>query len=134
MPQSFSFELVSPERVLLSVEAQQVELPGVDGDMTILAGHAPVVAALRPGTIHSVTADGKTAIFVQGGVADIRPEGLVVLAERAFATAEVDVRQIEAELAATEAALAASNDDEARQHLANAIEQMKVILAQRQKG
>lgn len=134
MPQSFSFELVSPERVLLSVEAQQVELPGVDGDMTILAGHAPVVAALRPGTIHSVTADGKTAIFVQGGVADIRPEGLVVLAERAFATAEVDVRQIESELAATEAALAASNDDEARQHLANAIEQMKVILAQRQKG
>jgi F-type H+-transporting ATPase subunit epsilon len=134
MAETFSFELVSPERVLLSVAAEQVELPAADGDMTVLPGHAPVVAALRPGTIHSVTAEGKTAIFVNGGVADIRPDGLVVLAERAFATAEVDVRQIEAELEATQSALDAAQDDEARRHLTLAIEQMRAILAARQKG
>lgn len=134
MSQTFTFELVSPERVLLSVDAQQVELPGSDGDFTVLAGHAPVVATLRPGTIHSMTAEGKSAIFVNGGIADVRPEGLVVMAERAFSTDEVDVRQIEAELEATQAALDVADDDEARRHLGMAIEQMKAILAVRQKG
>ncbi|MBX9924837.1 MAG: ATP synthase F1 subunit epsilon [Hyphomicrobiaceae bacterium] len=134
MAQTFTFELVSPERVLLSVEAEQVELPGTDGDMTVLAGHAPVVAALRPGTIHSRTASGKTAIFVQGGIADVRPGAVVVLAEKAFATDEVDVRQIERELEATQTALDAAADDEARRHLGMAIDQMKAILAARQKG
>lgn len=134
MSQTFTFDLVSPERVLLSVEAEQVELPGTDGDMTVLPGHAPVIAALRPGTIHSRTPTGKSAIFVQGGVADIRPDGVVVLAEKAFATDEVDVRQIERELEATQAALDTADDDEARRHLTIAIEQMKLILAARQRG
>lgn len=134
MAQTFTFELVSPERVLLSVDAEQVELPGSDGDMTVLPGHAPVVSALRPGTIHARTAGSKTAIFVQGGVADIRPGAVVVLAEKAFATDEVDVRQIERELAVVEEALAAEKDDEARRHLGIAIDQMKAILAARQRG
>jgi len=95
MAQTFTFELVSPERVLLSVEAEQVELPGVDGDMTVMAGHAPVVSTLRPGTIVARAAGNKTAIFVQGGVADIRGSAVVVLAEKAFATDDVDVRQVE---------------------------------------
>lgn len=134
MAQTFTFELVSPERVLLSVDAEQVELPGSEGDFTVLAGHAPVVASLRPGTIHSRSATGKSSIFVHGGVADVRPTGLVVLAEKAFATDDVDVRQIESELAAAEAALAGAQDDEARRHISMAIEQMKLILAARQRG
>ncbi len=134
MAQTFTFELVSPERILLSIDAEQVELPGSDGDMTVLPGHAPVVTALRPGTIHSRTASGKTAIFVQGGIADIRAGAVIVLAEKAFATDEVDVRQIEKELAATQIALDAADDDEARRHLGIAIEQMKAILAARQKS
>jgi F-type H+-transporting ATPase subunit epsilon len=134
MSQTFTFELVSPERVLLSVEAQQVELPGSDGDFTVLAGHAPVVASLRPGTILSRSANGKSAIFVNGGVADVRPDGVVVLAERAFSTDDADVRQIERELQSAEAALAAAKDDEVRRHLGMAVDQMKAILASRQKG
>ncbi len=134
MAQTFTFELVSPERVLLSVEAEQVELPGVDGDMTVMAGHAPVVSTLRPGTVVARAAGNKTAIFVQGGVADIRGSAVVVLAEKAFATDDVDVRQVERELAAAEDAMAAEKDDEARRHLGIAIDQMKAILTARQKG
>jgi F-type H+-transporting ATPase subunit epsilon len=134
MAGTFKFELVSPERVLLAIDAEQVELPGSDGDFTVLAGHAPVIATLRPGTIHARSAGAKKAIFVKSGFVEVRPDAVVVLAEQAFMTDEVDPRQIEAELKATEAALAAANDDEARRHLGMAIEQMKVIAAARAKG
>lgn len=134
MAGTFKFELVSPERILLSVDAEQVELPGADGDFTVLAGHAPVIATLRPGTILSRTKDGKKAIFVKSGFVEVRPESVVVLAENAFITDEVDPRHIETELKATEAALADANDDEARRHLGMAIEQMKQISAARARG
>lgn len=134
MAGTFKFELVSPERILLSVDAEQVELPGADGDFTVLAGHAPVIATLRPGTIVTRTKDGKKSIFVKSGFVEVLPDSVVVLAENAFITDEVDPRYIEAELKATEAALAAANDDDARRHLGIAIEQMKTIAAARARG
>jgi F-type H+-transporting ATPase subunit epsilon len=134
MAGTFKFELVSPERVLLAVDAEQVELPGADGDFTVLPGHAPVVATLRPGTILSRTATDKKAIFVKSGFVEVRPDSVVVLAEQAFITDEADPRFIENELAATEAALAAADNDEARRHHNMAIEQMRQVLANRQKG
>ncbi len=134
MAGTFKFELVSPERVLLAVDAEQVELPGADGDFTVLPGHAPVVATLRPGTILSRTANDKKAIFVKSGFVEVRPDSVVVLAEQAFITDEADPRFIESELAATEAALAAADSDEARRHHNMAIEQMRQVLVNRQKG
>jgi F-type H+-transporting ATPase subunit epsilon len=134
MAATFKFEIVSPERVLLSVDAEQVELPGGEGDFTVLAGHAPVIATLRPGTIHARTKDSKKGIFVRSGFVEVRPDSVVVLAEHAFITDEVDVRQIEAELAAAQAALAAAKDDEGRMHHNLAIDQLRAILAARQKG
>jgi F-type H+-transporting ATPase subunit epsilon len=134
MAGTFKFELVSPERVLLSVDAEQVELPGGDGDFTVMPGHAPVISTLRPGTIHARTKDAKKGIFVKSGFVEVGPDKVVVLADQAFMTDEVDVRQIEAELKATELALAAANDDEARRHLGIAIEQMRAIVSARQRG
>jgi F-type H+-transporting ATPase subunit epsilon len=134
MAGTFKFELVSPERVLLSVDAEQVELPGGDGDFTVLPGHAPVIATLRPGTILARMPTGKKAIFVKSGFAEVRPDGVVVLADQAFVSDEVDVRFIENELKATEDALAAADDDEARRHHTLAIEQMRAILVARQRG
>ena len=131
MAGTFKFELVSPERVLMSVDAEQVELPGGDGDFTVLPGHAPVVSTLRPGTIHSRTADGKKAIFVKSGFVEVTPHSVVVLADQAFITDEVDVRQLEVELASAETALAGAKDDEARRHLGLAIEQMRAIAVAR---
>jgi F-type H+-transporting ATPase subunit epsilon len=134
MAGTFKFELVSPERVLLDIDAEQVELPGSDGDFTVLAGHAPVISTLRPGTILARSATVKKSIFVKSGFVEVYPDSVVVLAESAFMTDEVDARFIEGELKAAEAALAGANDDEARRHLGMAIEQMKTIAAARQKG
>ena len=134
MAGTFKFELVSPERVLLSVDAEQVELPGSEGDFTVLPGHAPVIATLRPGTIHARTKDSKKGIFVKSGFAEVGPDKLVVLAEKAFISDEVDVRQIEEELKAAEGALTGVKDDEARRHAGIALEQMRAILAARQKS
>lgn len=134
MADTIKFELVSPERILLSVDAEQVELPGSEGDFTVLPGHAPVISTLRPGTIHSRSKEGKKSIFVKSGFVEVQPDGVVVLADSAFITDEVDVRHIEDELKSTEAALAAADSDEARRHLGMAIEQMRAIAATRAKG
>jgi F-type H+-transporting ATPase subunit epsilon len=131
MAGTFKFELVSPERILLSVDAEQVELPGGDGDFTVLPGHAPVISTLRPGTILTRTKEGKKSIFVKSGFVEVRPDSVVVLADNAFVTDEVDVRHIEDELKSTEAALEGAKDDEARRHLGMAIEQMRAIAATR---
>ena len=131
MAGTFKFELVSPERVLMSVEAEQVELPGGDGDFTVLPGHAPVISTLRPGTIHSRTKEGKKAIFVKSGFVEVTPHSVTVLADQAFVTDEVDVRHLEDEIRGTETALAGAKNDEARRHLGMAIEQMRAIAAAR---
>lgn len=126
---TFKFELISPERVLLAGDAVQVAMSGTEGDFTVLAGHAPVVATLMPGVIHATMAEGKKAIFVKGGFAEVTPETLSVLVEHAIVSDEADPRQIEDELAATEKALAESNDDEARLHLDRAIQSLKALHA-----
>jgi F-type H+-transporting ATPase subunit epsilon len=85
-----AFELVSPERVLASVAADMVVVPGVEGDFGVLAEHAPVLSLLRPGVIEVY--DGNTVserIFVEGGFAEVNPHGLIVLAEAATPLAEV---------------------------------------------
>jgi F-type H+-transporting ATPase subunit epsilon len=131
MAGTFKFELVSPERVLMSVEAEQVTVPGAEGEFTVLAGHAPVISTLKSGTLHATLPNGKKGIFVRSGFADVTPESLTVLAERAFIVDEVDPRQIDDELDAVEKALAEENDDEARMHLNKAIEELKALQAER---
>ena len=86
MANTFTFELVSPEKLLLSGDAEIVTVPGVEGDMGILANHAPVMTSLRPGLIEIKMGDGTEAsFFVRGGFADITPESVTVLAEYAIA-------------------------------------------------
>ena len=73
MAGTFKFELVSPERILLSVDADQVVVPGADGDFAVLAGHAPVIATLRPGVL-GVTAGGtRKRLFVKSGFCEVDP-------------------------------------------------------------
>ena len=83
------FELVSPERRLASQEATAVRIPGADGDMTAMGGHAPVIVTLRPGVL-TVEGDGGTQRFaVTGGFAEIGPDATTVLAERALPAEEM---------------------------------------------
>lgn len=87
---TFHFDLVSPERLLLSGEVEQVDVPGSEGDFGVLAGHAPMVAALRPGILTIKRDGGEMKIVVLGGFAEVSPNGLTVLADAATALEEFD--------------------------------------------
>jgi F-type H+-transporting ATPase subunit epsilon len=93
---TFAFELVSPERLLLSEPARMVVVPGEDGDFGVLAGHAPLVSTLRPGAI-AIFKDGKVErrIFVAGGFAEVTGERLTVLAEDAQPVEDIDRAKLE---------------------------------------
>jgi F-type H+-transporting ATPase subunit epsilon len=125
MAGTFKFELVSPERVLLSIDADQVVVPGADGDFAMLAGHAPVIATLRPGVL-DVTARGvKRRLFVKSGVAEVDPSRLTVLAEKAYDVEELSQATIAEELKTAEAELAAANDDAAKMMADTLISELK---------
>ena len=114
MASTFKFELVSPERILMSGDAEQVLLPGAEGDMTILAGHAPVISTLRAGVLDVVLTGSKSRIFVKSGFAEVSPDRVTVLADKAYDMADFNAERIGGELAAAEAELAAAADDDTR--------------------
>ncbi len=90
MAEPFQFELVSPERLLMSEPVEQVVVPGSEGYFTVLKGHAPLMSTLRPGVVE-VTRGGQMAgIFVRGGFADVNAGGLTILAEQAILVADID--------------------------------------------
>jgi F-type H+-transporting ATPase subunit epsilon len=124
----FKFELVTPERMLLSEDAAQVVVPGVEGEFTVLAGHAPVVSALRPGVVSATLGENEAKrIFVKGGFAEVDAERLIVLAERAIDLADADAATIAAELQTAEAELAAATSDAARLAAASAVDQLRAL-------
>ena len=88
MANTMQFDLVSPERRLASLEVTAVQIPGADGDLTAMPGHAPVIANLRPGVLKVESPEGNTDYVVTGGFAEIG-EGLSVLAERALPLEEL---------------------------------------------
>lgn len=90
---TFHFDLVSPENLAFSGEVDQVDIPGVEGDFGVLAGHAPVVAAIRPGILTVTTGGRHEKIIVLGGLAEISEKGLTVLADVATSLAELDRAQ-----------------------------------------
>jgi F-type H+-transporting ATPase subunit epsilon len=95
MPDAFKFELVSPERLLVSDKVEQVLVPGAEGDMTVLAHHAPVLTTLRPGVLDIGMPGGEhRRYFIRGGFAEIGPAGLTVLAETAIDLVELDAGQL----------------------------------------
>jgi F-type H+-transporting ATPase subunit epsilon len=99
MADQVQFELVSPERLLVSRPVEMVVVPGVEGDFGVLPGHAPLISEVRPGVI-SVFEGGKVEerIFVAGGFAEVTAERCTVLAEQALPIAEIDRGAVEADL------------------------------------
>jgi F-type H+-transporting ATPase subunit epsilon len=84
MADPLKFELVSPERLILSEEVEMAVLPGGEGDFGVMGGHSPVISTLRPGTITIFEGTSvKARIFVAGGFAEVNKEGCTVLAETA---------------------------------------------------
>ncbi len=109
---TFHFDLVSPEKLAFSGEVDQVDVPGVEGDFGVLAGHAPVVAAIRPGIL-TVTAGGThQKIIVLGGLAEVSEKGLTVLADVATSTQDLDRAQFAETISEMEAKLAEKEGSE----------------------
>ncbi|WP_292287153.1 F0F1 ATP synthase subunit epsilon [Marivita sp.] len=95
MAETMQFDLVSPERSLMSDQVKSVQIPGADGDMTAMPNHAPLITTLRPGILTVETEKGTEEFVVTGGFAEIG-EGLSVLAERAVPRADMDQAAYEA--------------------------------------
>jgi len=118
---TFHFDLVSPEKLAFSGEVDQVDVPGLEGDFGVLAGHAPVVAAVRPGIL-VVTAGGtQQKIIVLGGIAEVSEKGLTVLTDVATSLQELDRVRFADEIAGMEAKLAEKEGDELDHALAGSI-------------
>lgn len=98
MADTMQFDLVSPERSLASLSASAVQIPGAEGDMTILPNHAAVLTTLRPGVLKVSGPDGETDYVVTGGFVEISPEGVSVLAEQAHLGADVKKEDLEGTL------------------------------------
>ncbi|HXI07127.1 MAG: F0F1 ATP synthase subunit epsilon [Bradyrhizobium sp.] len=87
---TFHFDLVSPEKLAFSGEVDQVDIPGAEGDFGVLAGHAPIVAAIRPGIMTITVGGTREQMIVLGGVAEMSENGLTVLADVATSVEELD--------------------------------------------
>ena len=111
MADSLNFDLVSPERSLASFEATSVQIPGSEGDMTVMANHEPVLTTLRPGILSVSAASGVSEYVITGGFAEVTAQGVTVIAERAMAKADVTQEDMDGIVArAAEAVQRASED------------------------
>jgi F-type H+-transporting ATPase subunit epsilon len=109
---TFHFDLVSPEKLAFSGEVDQVDVPGVEGDFGVLAGHAPVVAAIRPGILTVISGGSKQKIIVLGGIAEVSAKGLTLLADVATSLDELDRTQFAETIADMEAKLSEKEGSE----------------------
>jgi F-type H+-transporting ATPase subunit epsilon len=124
----FHFDLVSPERLLISEDVAQVDVPGSEGYFGVLAGHAPLVSTLRPGILVIHGTDGEeTRIVINGGFAEVGDKGLTVLADGAVPVDEFDTAVLAGMIKDTEEDVADCKDDWQRDKLARRLEQLRAL-------
>jgi F-type H+-transporting ATPase subunit epsilon len=109
---TFHFDLVSPEKLAFSGDVDQVDIPGLEGDFGVLAGHAPVVAAVRPGIVTVTTGSTKQKIIVLGGLAEVSDKGLTLLADVATSLDELDRAEFADSIAEMQAKLSEKEGSE----------------------
>jgi F-type H+-transporting ATPase subunit epsilon len=126
MAELFKFELVSPEDLLLSQDVQQVLVPGTEGNFTVLPAHAPVLSTLRPGVLDVVDESGREErIYVRGGVAEVNPKGLTVLAEEAVPLAELSPEMLAQQIRNAEEDVADATEDEKRRRAQESLDHLR---------
>jgi len=130
MAGTLQFDLVSPERRLASVAASEVQIPGADGDLTAMEGHAPTITTLRPGILKAVSSDGAKSYVVTGGFADITANSVSVLAERAVPVEEATAALFDGLLAEARDAAATSADKDSADKLVADILAMRAAVGQ----
>jgi len=115
MAEAFKFELVSPERLLVSEQVESVVIPGAEGEMTVMANHAPVMTTVKPGVVSLRTAAGADERYVVfGGFADILPTGCTLLAESAVAVKDINRADLARRIQEAKEDLADARDDDSR--------------------
>ena len=119
MAEPLKFDLVSPERLLVSEEVESVVVPGAEGYFTVFARHAPLMSTLKPGQIEMKGLSGAVQkYFVRGGFADVTPSGLTILADQAIPLEDLDAEALAQEVKNAEEDLADAGDDPVRRRLA----------------
>ena len=129
MADKVHYDLVSPERLLQSGEADMVVVPGTDGDFGVLPGHAPVISTIRPGVIEIHDSGAEvTRIFISGGVCEVSADRCTVLADDVVAVADIDRGNLEQRLKDAEDDLADARNDAEAHHAADAVALLKDML------
>ncbi len=126
MSDSFQFELVSPERQLLSEAVTAVNVPGSEGYFTVMANHAPVMTTVKPGIVIATMEGGaEKKIFVLGGFADVNAKGLTLLAEHATAVEDLDSTMLDSQIKDAEEDVADAETPEAKAKAQQDLEQLR---------
>jgi F-type H+-transporting ATPase subunit epsilon len=113
------FDLVSPERLLISDEVESVVVPGGEGYFTVLARHAPLMSTLKPGQLEVKSLSGAVRkFFVRGGFADVNPAGLTILADQAIPLEDLDAAMLAQEIRNAEEDLSDAGDNHVRRRMA----------------
>ena len=129
MADAFKFELVSPERLVLAVDARSVVVPGSEGEMTVLARHAPLMSTLRPGVLVVESNGGTRRIFLGGGFAEVGAQGLTILAEDAVAVEDIDRAKLEQDIRNGEEDVRDAKSEDARRMAMMKVERLKGMAA-----
>ena len=128
---AFTFELVSPEKILFSGDVEQVVVPGTEGDFAVLKDHAPVMSALRPGVLSYTDTKGTTeTVFVRGGFVDATASLLTVLADQAIRVADMSEAAFTAEVELATTLLGAASTDEGKRLAAARLAQIEALRSQ----
>ncbi len=130
MADKLKFNLVSPEQLLVSADVDMVTLPGSEGEMGVLANHAPLMSTLKSGFLSVSNDSAETKYYVLGGFAEVNPEGLTVLAEHA---GEVDGAQrsdFDRHIKAAERKVETAPDDDSRQDAEQAQEHLNALVSE----
>jgi len=123
------FALVSPERELFNGEVDHVVVPGSEGEFGVMPNHAPVMSVIQPGALRVINDGAERRIFVNGGFADVTPEGLTVLAEEAVDLADVTATEIELQLKNAQDDVRDANSDEKREIAQRALARVEALKA-----
>ena len=130
MAEKFQFDLVSPEKLLYSAHAEQVVVPGVEGDFGVLAGHAPLISIVRTGLVEvKGSEDGDLRIFVRGGLAEVTPAGLTLLADEAMPFEDLSAADLDGRIKNLEEDVADAKDDRAKNRASEALDQLRQVRA-----
>ncbi|MEP6567072.1 MAG: F0F1 ATP synthase subunit epsilon [Mesorhizobium sp.] len=128
MAEAFKFELVSPERLLVSEQVESVVIPGAEGEMTVMAHHAPVMTTIKPGVVTLKTVAGQEERYVVfGGFADIVPSGCTLLAESAVAVKDVDRTDLARRIQEAREDAADAKDDQTRSKAEQFLSQLTTL-------